>query len=305
MSSLKAVPSGWGVSIAIAFFTGCTSLPQPQETQGHDLRGPVRAMGSVVRSEMSFQFPEGNILITVGDQTVQGRMEMRGQQVLENEVLRAAGPQMGKVKVRYAEDTLDIARIFCGKKSSELEKGPLHGRTVVGDQSAGAWRFHLAEGKPSRDQTIALEELAGGFGADIYPARPVRVGESWPVDPASVKRWLGHDLLRSTGKAQMTLREITTHAGERCARLELEIDVAGTLKDALGNELEISMGLQGTLYRSLETHTDLSGQMSGLMILEGTVTDDGTPVGVKITGPITVEGRDRLQPAARAAQARP
>ncbi len=285
---------GGSVLIAAALLQACATAP-PQTTT-YDLRGPVRTAGSVMRSEMRFGFPEGNVLITFGDQTVQGRMEMRGRQVLEHELVSTDGVQPRRVKLHYAEDTLAITRVFGGKEDVETEKGPLHGLTVVGDKSAARWQFHLAEGKPSKEQSLALDELAGGFEDELWPARAVRVGESWTVDAAAAKRWLGHDLLRSTGQAKLTLRDITQHGGERCARLELHIDARGAIKDPAGNQMEISMVLEGTLYRSLATHAMVSGQLGGLMILEGSVMEEGTPVAVKISGPVTVDGRDRLQP---------
>ena len=57
---------------ALMFVVGCGSLPRA--VKRYDLRGSAPSAGRVVRSELRFQLAEGNILITVGDQSVQGHL---------------------------------------------------------------------------------------------------------------------------------------------------------------------------------------------------------------------------------------
>ena len=95
---------------ALIFSIGCGSLPRAGS--GYFLRGSAPSVGRVVHSELRFQLAEGNILITVGDQSVQGRVEMAGLQVTEDEVLSIG--TLPRVEVRYLRDTLDIRRMFGG-----------------------------------------------------------------------------------------------------------------------------------------------------------------------------------------------
>ncbi len=278
---------------ALIFVVGCGSLPRARK--GYDLRGSAPSAGRVVHSELRFQLAEGNILITVGDQSVQGQVEMAGLQVKEDEVLSAG--TVPHVEVRYLRDTLDIRRVFGSETERDSERGPLHGCTVIGQKAGSNWAFQLAKGRPDDDQSAALMELAGNYAPAIYPARRLRIGESWEVDAVAVRRWLGHDLIRSEGKARLTFRGLGEFSGERCAVIDASIDAVGQLEDPDGNLLELGIGLEGTIHRSLESHLDLAGTMEGLMVLEGELEQDGMVVVVKVTGPMKVTSIDRLGPA--------
>jgi pimeloyl-ACP methyl ester carboxylesterase len=250
---------------------------------------------------LRFQLTEGNILITIGDQAVQGGVEMDGLQVTEDEVLPAEG--LSRVRLRYLRDTLDIRRVFDREIERDSERGPLHGRTVIGHKTGEQWAFRLASGRPDADQSAALVELAGNYAPVLYPSRRMRIGESWEVGATSMKRWLGHDLIRSDGRARLTFRGLAEFSGERCAVIDATIDAVGQLEDPDGNLLELRIGLEGTIYRSLESHLDLTGTMEGLMVLEGELEQDGTAVAVKVIGPIKVTATDRLRPAGSATSA--
>ena len=284
---------------ALIFVVGCGSLPRTGK--GYDLRGSTPPAGRVVHSELRFQLAEGNILITVGDQSVQGQVDMAGLQVKEDEVL--LGGTVPRVEVRYLRDTLDIRRVFGGETEQDSERGPLHGCTVIGQKAGSNWAFQLAKGRPDADQSAALMELAGNYAPAIYPDRRLRIGESWEVDAAAVRRWLGHDLIRSEGKARLTFRGLVEFAGERCAVIGASIDAIGQLEDPDGNLLELGIGLEGTIHRSLESHLDLAGTMEGLMVLEGELEQDGVAVVVKVTGPMKVTSIDRLGPVSATVRA--
>lgn len=283
---------------ALILFTSCGSVPREA---GYDLRGAAPETGRVVRSVLRFQLTEGNILITVGDQSVQGAVEMNGLQVTEDEVL--AGEGLSRVRLRYLRDTLDIRRVFDREVERDSERGPLHGRTVMGRKSGEQWAFRLANGRPDADQSAALVELAGNYAPALYPSRRLRIGESWEVGAASMKRWLGHDLIRSDGRGRLTFRGLAEFGGERCAVIDATIDAVGQLEDPDGNLLELRIGMEGTIYRSLESHLDLTGTMEGLMVLEGELEQDGAAIAVKVTGPIKVTATDRLRPAGSAISA--
>ena len=284
---------------ALIFSIGCGSLPRAGS--GYFLRGSAPSVGRVVHSELRFQLAEGNILITVGDQSVQGRVEMAGLQVTEDEVLSVG--TLPRVEVRYLRDTLDIRRMFGGETERDNEYGPLHGCTVIGQKAGSNWAFQLAKGKPDVDQSIALTELASNYAPALYPTRQLHIGESWEVGAAAVKRWLGHDLIRTEGTARLTFRGLSIFDGEQCAVIDASIDAVGQLEDPDGNMLELSIGLEGTIYRSLESYLDLAGTMEGLMVLEGELEQDGVGVAVKVTGPMKVKSIGRLgsvSPAVRA-----
>ena len=58
--------------------------------------------------------------------------------------------------------------------------------------------------------------------------------------------------------------------------------------------LELCLGVEGSIHRSLERHLDLAGKMEGLMILEGELEQNGVIAVVKVTGPMKVTSIDRL-----------
>lgn len=271
------------------FFQGCAG----PGVNGHDLRGGVGPAGSVVRSEFRFAMAEGNILITIGDRAIQGRMEMDGLQVKEEEVMALAEAQPARVKLRFVTDQMDTRQAINGAMNSDSERGPLSGRTLIGNRAADRWSFQLDRGIATPTQVQAMRELELGFGQGFYPKEPVALGESWELPATAVKQWLGHELIRSQGTARFTLESVTERGGERCAKVAVEINAGGRLNDPDGNELELSMGLEGHIYRSLESHVDMAGELTGLMVLEGEVRRDGTVIGLKVTGPVKVTGSSR------------
>ncbi|HEY0137973.1 MAG TPA: hypothetical protein VGB85_28000 [Nannocystis sp.] len=52
-------------------------------------------------------------------------------------------------------------------------------------------------------------------------------------------------------------------------------------------EMEVSMGIQGTLRRSLDRAVDLDGVSQGAMKLAGEVVQDGVAVTMSVTGRYT------------------
>ena len=64
------------VSLGSFFITGCGSVSAVRKTPTYNLHGNPQMSGAVVRSELRFKLSEGNILITVGDRTIQGQMDM-------------------------------------------------------------------------------------------------------------------------------------------------------------------------------------------------------------------------------------
>ena len=78
-----------------------------------------------------------------------------------------------------------------------------------------------------------------------------------------------------------------TRTNDRDGVIESVGEIRGTMLDDDNRETEISMGIQGTVRRSLDRAVDLDGTSQGAMKLSGEVVQDGVAVTMSVTGRYT------------------
>ena len=110
------------------------------------------------------------------------------------------------------------------------------------------------------------------------------MGESWTQTGPELRRWLGGDFTSASGEVKNTLLSVEVQQGEKVAVIESIGEVRGTMLDADNRPMEVSMGVQGTVRRSLDRAVDLDGTSQGAMTMSGELVQEGVAMTMSVTG---------------------
>ncbi|MDH3593039.1 MAG: hypothetical protein OER88_14225, partial [Planctomycetota bacterium] len=126
----------------------------------------------------------------------------------------------------------------------------------------------------------------------VFPADPVRVGDSWKADADALAHRLAA-YLDSGSKSLMRARfeEIVTQDGRKLAKLYVDWTIEG-MRD---RRLFTKVTLAGDVYLDMQLGRVTNVDLEGTIIVRGAVIGDGAPKIVKGDGPVSV--RMTLKPA--------
>jgi hypothetical protein len=256
--------------------SGCVLAYAPVATDGHDLRGPKLAAGTVLLIKETGRLTDGVLELDLGGGTTKRtKMEYTTAKERRVELQAVEGRQVTKQRVEWARFDQTI-RVDGG----EVEKtNQLAGRAVVSERKKGAWSSSVEA--PKADDPANL--LAGFYpwSADdlFFPARGVKVGDSWDVPEKELKdhykEVLKTDL--SSARAKVTFKALETVGGEPCAVVEIALKIKGTT-DTDG----VAMGVEAT--SKLTTRRSLRTGLNVRVKMESEVT---TTLGGSLTGKMT------------------
>lgn len=128
----------------------------------------------------------------------------------------------------------------------------------------------------------------------MYPTA-IKVGESWTETGPELRRWLTSDVVSVRGEVKNTLLAVESQQGETVAVIESAGEAEATIIDADKNELSMTLGLQGTMRRSLDRGIDLESAATGAVKIAGDVVQDGVTMTLTVTGRYSAKIRGSLR----------
>ena len=268
--------------------TASNKSPPTIGRHGYALRrGGQISVGDIIREEMKMVVNNGDIEYTFDNGLkANGTIKMTMTSLFETEIVDSDKNGETKVRVHILRDISEMTINVAGEETTEIERGPLDGKKLVGKKESGLWMFSLQNDQPTEEQSKALEAHARTYEvADLaYPNNKVSIGETWDLPETFIIRILGPEMTRTSGSGASTLKEVVDYKGKKHALIIGTMKMKGT--DEVGLTTEISA--QGHYYRDLEKFVDVNADLKGTMKVWGEFMEDGVSGQMSITGPLII-----------------
>lgn len=256
----------WGISDAVF---GQSVLFRPYQTKP----------GEVIVFRSSSDASGGKISVVDGSRVQKGSSSIKRQRTFERRV-SGAGPTEKLEYVVMLDQTQREMRLG-EKHDHSTQAGELIGQVVQGVRDgAGRWRLLLKGREATTQQALELSELEAYENRRMFQDVPVKLGQSWFMEPSFIRNFIERDIGPSLIEAKMTFKAIEMIDGERTA--VLPFTVKSQARNDAGTRFRSSsvlLDMHGTLYVSLNSMLDKKLTASGTMT--STVRQAGTSTVVK------------------------
>lgn len=256
--------------------------------EGHVLarEGMLPAAGKVFTQRSVSEMGEAVLKLKLDFETAKGTISRK---TVANEMIEGlAGGRARRVLMSKTVEERTVVQEM--EQPSEEEHDELQGLPVILEFKEGKWAAALEEGEATAEQKEALEELLGLLRAETevatYGKEPRKPGDTWKVDPKSLKEFCGAQALEGDFKVEFV--EVKEIGGTPCAVLKSVFDLKG-LSPKEEDEPQLKMTLKGesVVHRSLADLVDVEAKLSGTVLAEGA---PGGGMTFSIEGPIKGEG---------------
>jgi hypothetical protein len=230
--------------------------------------GPVRAQpGESIRLVSNSETKGGTVEITRDGQTSKGTIRIARDRDMSwtFRTPDADGTLRGMVSVAKIATSSSVT--IEGKEEKSEDGSPLNGKMFAMTKSpADDWKFDLDGSVPMRRIQSEIDELTIYLKRQWYPARTVKVGDSWEFDPAWIRMIIEKDLPKAQTIGTMKLRQVRRTAQKDTA--VIDVSVRGTGGDFLpdGSEAEVQIELNGQVMVDLKTMLDERLELKGTVI---------------------------------------
>jgi hypothetical protein len=264
----------------------------------YDLRGPAPEKGQIYHTKMLFEMKGADVTLKVGGQTLKLKQTMTVTNVEDEKVLAVEGRQVIRSQAKVTKDFVEIVVDNDGQQSTDKHAEPLEGEVILSERTGdGKWKHSLVDTKATEKQKKELDKRLGPENDDeLYPEGKVKVGHTWTVDAAAMKKFFGNSFTDIKGKLDQKFLKVEDVKGEACAVIEGSGPIEGKMKDDdESSDLKVKMDLKITSWRSLKTGVELKTKFSGKIKITGKQKVDDAQADVVIEGPISGGGGTTLK----------
>ncbi|HEY0132955.1 MAG TPA: hypothetical protein VGB85_02710, partial [Nannocystis sp.] len=267
----------------------------PAESATYNLRGtPMK--GRTRHLEVNLDVMDAQLAFKVGPIVVPGTMTLQVRCIDDLEILDVSDGMVRQGRLTHVVDktTTTMQMSIPGGEAeteSEEEFGELHGRTELIELNDGQWTRTLVGAAPSANLVAELQ--AAPTEDALYPVA-IKIGESWTVPGSELRHWTGSDFTLARGQLKRTLRAVEVVSAETIATIDGVGELGGKIRDGDGKEMDMTMTIQVTERRSLERAMEIEMIGKGTIQLSGTFLEDGLPVSLSVTGPLTLQIKGSL-----------
>lgn len=244
-----------------AFLLALSPLSASAETT-YEFQPYAQKPGETLRIRSALSSEKGILIRERNGEKERGTITRMRTRQLDRRIAGTADSPRIEYKIINDSHTATNSLERDGGRQSRI--GALVGQSVVGKKEpAGSWKLSL-EGQPATEiQKAELAELEAYENRSWCPERPVKLGESWEINPAFLHHLMLRDLKTVELRATMTLTEIREIDGEATAVLKCALqsvgakgkdsdttaalNASGTLLVALGTMLEKKLVYTGTI----------------------------------------------------------
>lgn len=226
---------------------------------------PIPPEGSVRITETTFSLSEGAMSLRMGDEVMEGTMEVQGA---STERIVGLSPDSARWTLDASSEktTLDMM----GEVEQQIaEEDPLLGKTSLIERDAsGVWSIRLEDGEADEEIEDTLTEQLNSLVAksgrsvevEMFGEAPRMPGDSWEVDVADVFHSI-HNIDSPEGTITVSFDHVEESEAGDVAILSYVIDVSGFAADEEGTE--ISTTGTGQIRRCLVELTTLEDTLTG------------------------------------------
>lgn len=265
------------------FLVTFLGLPAMLQGQSILLQSHQPAPGQAVVIRASSDASGGQITVMNGSHVQKGTSAIKRQRTIERKIV-GAGPT-AKLEYTVLIDQTFRDMQLGGKRDTSTQSGELVGQVVYGlRDDMSRWRLFLKGKTASNQQAKELIELESYENRRWFQATPVKVGETWFIEPSFIRNFIERDMGPALIEAKMTLKAIEMIDGERTAVLPFTIKSQARKEEGSNFRTSSAIAnLSGTLYVALDTMLDKKMTMTGT--LTTTVRQAGTSSLIK--SPVT------------------
>jgi len=254
-----------------------------QSGQSYFLKPYEAAPGQTVVARSSSDASGGQVTVVSAGKVQQGVSTVKRQRTFERRVV-GAGPTAKLEYVVLIDQTFRSTSLG-GKKNESTTRGALTGQIVYGlRDDMNRWRLFLKGKTATNQQAVELVELESYENRQWFQAGPVKVGETWLIEPSFIRNFIERDMGPALIDAKMTFKSVEMIDGESTAVLTFVIK-SQVRKEEVNSyrTSSASANLNGTLLVSLATMLDKKLTMTGT--LTTTVRQSG--ISSVIKSPVT------------------
>ena len=245
------------------------------------------APGQTLVIKTSSESLNGEIIVTRGAEVRRGTLDHRSHETLARTVSPTAAQE--KLEYRTLASQRRVTTRFGETEATDTTTGALLGITVEGLRDQGKqWRLFTANNSNPPKVAEAVSELEAYENRRLFLEQPVRIGQSWPIDPGFVRHLIERDLGKSPLKANMTFKAVETIGGEPTALFDFSIESVGAKQEQDDKKRSAaSVSLTGTLQVDLKTMLDrkttLTGSLTSMVVTDDQSTSVTLPIHMTIT----------------------
>lgn len=283
---------GAGCVAAVALLlAGCS------EPRSSGLRGPSPKKGQEFRTESTFRIDDGKMVVRAGETTIEGLFSMTTAEVEEGRVLSVRNREIEKEEVTIVLDDTDTSFLFEGERKTEKERGALVGKRILKTRVDGKTKSTLVGESATPEQEEALKSLdALDSDSYLYPETSVPPGHKWQVDAVHLKRYFGLESEDVQGDVSMTYEGTEDRNGDPCAVIAVSLEASWTETDENRQVRKVRLKGTGRTLRSMRKGWDVESTLSGTITISATEVEEGEPIQLDMSGPVTLESRTTVRP---------
>lgn len=235
-------------------------------------------LGEVMTMHTKSNSGTGTVTILENDIEVsEGRVTVNRERRLERRVVGAGASK--QVRIDVLTDVTKTTTTVDGETKTESSSSSLTGKTLAGScDASGHWRLSLPGATPSAAQAIELAQFEAYENHRLLPSRPVRLKESWEINPAFLKHLTERGIGPADANARARLEEIKVIDGEETAVITLTVETVATEGSSV-----LRRGAGATIKASGTLHVSMESMLDKKLILYGSITT------------VTVEGATRTR----------
>lgn len=264
-----------------------TALAGAQASNFHLLKPYESKPGEIVLHQSTSDSQDGTVTVTQGSSQRAGSISIKSSGTMERRILGSGAKT--KVQYRTISDLITTTTQYGETKNTESRSGPLLGKTVSGFRDdSGKWRLFLEEGVADAKVSADISELEAYENRRWFLAQPVKIGQSWPIDPAFIRHLTERDLGEAEIKATMTFKSIETIDDEPTAILTFKIETLGLNVDSenktsAGAKTSLAGLVQISLATMLDKRIKMTGTLATMARRDGVTTMVTLPINMAVS----------------------
>lgn len=268
---------------------------KPGQPGTFNLRGTPMS-GRTRHTELTFGIEDAQLTVKAGPITIAGTMTVRTQNTEDLEIhdVRDGLVRQGRL-IHVLDKTTTTTRTSVpgsdDKVETEEEFGELHGRAELIELHGGKWTRKLVGAPPSPELAVVLEDPPLD---DIFYPTAIKLGESWTLTGADLRRWMESEFNVTRGEVTSTFVAVEALPEETIAEIEVSGEIGGTVPDEDFGELAFTMTLKGRERRSLERAMEIESSLSGSIQFSGSYVENGLTVSLTMSGPLAIRAKGAL-----------
>nr|VFJ70482.1 MAG: hypothetical protein BECKFW1821C_GA0114237_102322 [Candidatus Kentron sp. FW] len=251
--------------------------------------------GLTVEGSFQMNMPDATLKLLGNEGSIIGKMTLATEGLTRTEIISSLHGRPTKLKQTILRDLTKTTTRMGEHVETEHENGVLQGHTILIEKQDGVWTKNLIGTKATEAQQIKLQEpYADEY--EMYPAAAIEIGTSWTVAGPQLVYMLGvGNLLSADGSAHFTFEKLEKCGDDDCALISIKrLEIKTKMLDNDGDIMQVNLGGQGVIFRSLSDFVDTKVSLNGTMSVEGTKLINGASIQITVVGPLEMSGVERL-----------